>query len=231
MTAQPTVEVVRRNGERATFAIRDLSLEGARLVGPLRLSESERVELRIALEAPLSVAAEVTHYDQQHRIAHVAFRDVARDVLAQIERSIADLLARVRAEAPPTAVIVHTRPEVSSALERDLARIKVAACVCANVAELEELLADRAVRYVAVIVGIDHGPILQHVEDHHPELRRVALYGEQIAKIDHPAAGRVHAVLRTPWHFKGLARALEVPADTVVTTYDQLVALKLEKEK
>ena len=31
------VEVVRRNGEHATFAIRDLSRDGARLVGPLRL--------------------------------------------------------------------------------------------------------------------------------------------------------------------------------------------------
>ena len=117
-------------------------------------------------------------------------------------------------------MIVHPKPDVSGALERDLARIKVAACVCTNVAELDELLADRGVRYVAVVVGIDHGPILQHVEDRHPDLRRVALYGEQIAKIDHPAAA-VPAVLRTPWHFKGLARALEVPADTVMTTYDR----------
>jgi len=230
MSKHPTALVVRRDGQSATFAIRDLSIEGARLVGPLRLFESERVELRLALEANHSLAADVTHYDQQHQIAHVAFRGVAPDVIAQIERSIAELLAQVRAESPPTAAIVHSKTDVAGALERDLARIRIAARLCTNRDELIALLADRTVNYTAVVVGDNHGPILQYVEEHHPELRRVALYGDQIAKIEHPAASRVHAVLRTPWHFKGLARALEVPADSVMTTYDQLVALKLEKD-
>ena len=158
----------------------------ARLAGPLRLLEGERIELRIGRGAALARrrghALRPAASDRARRVPRCR-----PDVLAQIERSIVDLLARVRAEAPPTAVIVHPKPDVSGALERDLARIKVAACVCTNVAELDELLADRGVRYVAVVVGIDHGPILQHVEDRHPDLRRVALYGEQIAKIDHPA--------------------------------------------
>jgi hypothetical protein len=59
----------------------------------------------------------------------------------------------------------------------------------------------------------------------------VLLFGDQIKKLEHPAASRVHAVLRTPWHFKGLARALELPPDSVVTTYDQLVALQDPNKK
>ena len=72
--------------------------------------------------------------------------------------------------------------------------------------------------------------MLQRVEELHPKLSRVILFGEQIQRFDHPAFGRVHAVLRTPWRFKGLARALDVPADSVVTTYQQLVALKADSD-
>ena len=60
-------------------------------------------------------------------------------------------------------------------------------------------------------------------------MKRIVLWADQIEKIDHPAAGRVHGVLRTPWRFKGLARALDLSLDDVVTTYDQLVALKLDE--
>ena len=150
----------------------------------------------------------------------------------QIERSINELVARVRAESQPTVLVVHPTLEISAALERDLARIRIAARVCTSLAEVIEQLEDYTIRYIAVIVagevGTDFGPILQHVEDNHPDLRRVTLFGDQIEKSEHPAAGRVHAVLRTPWRFKGLARALDVPMESVVTTYDQLVALKMD---
>lgn len=231
MTKQPTADIVRSTGERATFAIRDLSAGGARLVGSLPLFEDERVQVHIELDAPFTLAADVVHFDQQRSVANVEFRDVSAGVLAQIERAIAELLEQVRAEAPPTVLVVHPKLDVSSALERDLARIQTAARVCTSFTELVEYLDDRTVRYVAVIVagelGADLGLIMQHLEDHHADLRRVALFGEQIEKIEHPAAGRVHAVLRTPWRFKGLARAVDVPMQSVVTTYDQLVALKM----
>jgi hypothetical protein len=69
--------------------------------------------------------------------------------------------------------------------------------------------------------------MLEALEQARPDIRRVILSGDQIDKIDHPAARRVDAVLRTPWRFKGLARALDLPSEDVVTTYDQLVALQM----
>ena len=93
-------------------------------------------------------------------------------------------------------------------------------------------LADPDVRFTAVVLagsfGEQAGAVLQELEDRFAPLRRVLLFGEQIEPIAHPAAARVHAVLRTPWHFKGLARALELPPDNILTTYDQLKALNLE---
>ena len=206
------------------FAVRDLSPDGARLVGHLDLFEQEQVVLTIDLDPPLEIGAEVTRVDRQHKIVDVAFR-AAGDARANIERSIAQLIERVRAAASPTVLIVHPSVEVSSALERDLARVAVAAHVTASLpTELDPSL-------VAVIVagsfGEALGPLLHQLEQTRPDVRRVILFGEQIEKIDHPAASRVDAVLRTPWHFKGLARALDLPTDSVVTTYDQLVALKM----
>ena len=232
MTRQPVATVTRRTtGETATFAIRDLSAGDARLVGPLQLFDGERIEVRIELEAAFVLAADVVRFEPQRHLAHVRFRDVTPDVLAQIERSIAELVATVRAESPATVLVIHPRVEVSSALERDLAKINIAARVCADLARAIEALDDPTIRYIAAVVaGPDIGAILQHLEEHHAQLRRVTLFGDQIEKIDHPAASRVHAVLRTPWHFKGLARALDVPMESVVTTYDQLVALQVDKD-
>ncbi|HEY5927322.1 MAG TPA: PilZ domain-containing protein [Kofleriaceae bacterium] len=229
-----TAVVTRSTKENARFAIRDLSAGGARLVGELLLFEGEKILLRIELAEPVELAAEVTRVDQQRKVAEVVFSGVAADALAQIERAMAEVLASVRDTSPPTVVIVHPAVDVSSALERDLAKIGVAARVCATLPDLEWQLADKSVRFVGVIIsgafGEAIGPALQHVEDNHRGLSRVILFGDQIKRFDHPAVGRVHAVLRTPWRFKGLARALEVPPDSVVTTYDQLVALKAQTE-
>src|SRR5262245_38331475 len=192
--------------ESAAFAIRDLSASSARLVGSLRLFEGERIKLRLEFDEPLELAADVVHVDLQRSVVEVAFRDVAPDARAKIQQSITDLVARVRAAAPPTVLVVHPSVEVSGALERDLARIGVAARVSTNRAELVAQLADNAVHYVGAIVagmlGEAAGEILQHLEVHNPELSRVLLFGDQIEPLEHPASGRVHAVLRTPWRFK-----------------------------
>lgn len=225
-----TATVIRGTHDSARFAIRDLSPGGARLVGELPLYEGERVRLKIELAEVVEIACDVVHVDRQRKVAEVVFRGLAADALAHIERSIGAMLAAVRAESPPTVLIAHPVVEVSSALERDLARIGLAARVVGAVGDALWQLEDRSVRYIGAIVsgsfGDELGPVLQQLEQAHPGVRRVLLHGEQIARIDHPAAGRVDAVLRTPWHFKGLARALDVPGDSVVTTYDQLVALK-----
>ena len=226
------VTVVRSTQESGAFAIRDLSPGGALLVGQLDVFEGEHVQLTIDLDEPVQVFADVMRVDRQRKVIEVAFRGLTDDALATIEKSIADTLERVRGAAPPTVLIVHPTVDVSSALERDLARVGVAARVIATLDDLADQLADKAVHFVGVIaagsLGEGLGPALEQLETKHADLRRVILFGEQLAKIEHPAANRVDAVLRTPWHFKGLARALALPLDGVVTTYDQLVALKME---
>lgn len=229
-------KIIRASQERGSFAIRDLSSGGARLVGPrLEVFEGEPIQLEIDLDEPVTLTAEVTRVDRQRSVVEVAFRGLSADALAQIERSIAELLSRVRDSAPPTVLVIHPTLDVSAALERDLARVGVAARVRAALDTLADDLSDRAVRYTGVVVagslGEAIGVALEHVETQHAELRRVILFGDQIQKIEHPAASRVHAVLRTPWHFKGLARALELPPDSVVSTYDQLVALQVPGKK
>ena len=225
--------MTRASKEASRFAVRDLSGGGARLVGDTRLFEGELVWIRFELPVPVEIAAEVVRVDDQRKTADVTFRDVSGEALAQIEISIAALIAGVREASPPTVLVLHPEVSVSSALERDLARIGVAARALASSADLAWVLEDRAVKYIGVIVsGQDDalGPSLAYLEEKQPDLRRVVLYADQIRKSEHPAVGRVHAVLRTPWHFKGLTRALGVSMESVVTTYDQLVALKLPDE-
>lgn len=223
--------IARGTKESGPFVIRDLSSLGARLVGELQLFEGEPVLLTIELAPPLQLTAEVVHVDRQRKVVEVSFRGVTEQALAQIERSIAATLERVRGTAPRTLLIVHPQLDVSNALERDLARVGVAARVCATLAEVDAQLADDTVRFIGVIIAGSYGealgPVLQALEQTRSDLRRVILFGEQIETIEHPAARRVDAVLRTPWRFKGLARALDLPSESVVTTYDQLVALQM----
>lgn len=231
-TDRVVATIVRTTKQRGELAIRDLSVEGARLVGPLELFESERVTIELPFEQPLQVTAEVTHVDRQRKVIEVEFRGLSAQASQRIEQSIAQMLARVRAAAPPTVLVVHPEVEVSSALERDLARVGVGARVIATPLGFADQLADSDVRFTAVVLagsfGEQAGSVLQELEERFPQLRRVLLFGEKIEPIAHPAAARVHAVLRTPWHFKGLARALELPPDNILTTYDQLQALNLE---
>lgn len=235
---KPIASVTRATKETSRFAIRDLSGGGARLVGDTRLFEGELVWIRIELDTPVEMAADVVRVDDQRKTAEVTFRDVSAEASAQIEQSIAALIESVREASPPTVLVVHPEVSVSSALERDLARIGVAARVIGGIAsagDLAWMLEDKAVKYIAVIVSgqLDEalGSSLSYLEDNQPALKRVVLYGDQILKSEHPAVGRVHAVLRTPWHVKGLTRALGVSMENVVTTYDQLVALKLDEDE
>jgi hypothetical protein len=234
---EPFATVTRASKESSRFGIRDLSGGGARLVGDTRLFEGELVWIRFELDVPVEVAADVVRVDDQRKTADVTFRDVPPEAAAQIELAIAALIHNVREASPPTVLVLHPDVAVSSALERDLARIGVAARVLAGIAssgDLAWVLEDRAVKYIGVIVSgqLEEtlGPSLAYLEEKQADLRRVVLYGDQILKSEHPAVGRVHAVLRTPWHFKGLTRALGVSMDNVVTTYDQLVALKLSDD-
>jgi hypothetical protein len=230
MTDQLSATLVRVSTERGAFAVRDLSATTVRLVGQLGVFEGERVQLILELATPLQVSVDVVHVDRQRKVVEVAFRELTDDARAQIEGSITALIERV-STSTPTVLIAHPTVDVSSALERDLARVGVSSRICTTLQDATTQLADPSEHLIGVIVagsfGDAVGPMLQHVEGTRADLRRVILFGDHIEKIEHPATGRVDAVLRTPWRFKGLARALGLPAEDVVTTYDQLVALQV----
>src|SRR5688572_13339102 len=139
--------------ESGAFAVRDLSPGGARLVGELDMFEGERVELAIELDVPVRIAADVVHINRQRKTVEVAFRELSGEALAQIERSISDMLERVRAAATPTVLVVHPAVEVSNALERDLARVNIGARVCAALDDLDEALRDKTAKYIGIIVA------------------------------------------------------------------------------
>src|SRR5688572_27342761 len=145
MAREATATVIRSTKESARFALRDLSSGGARLVGELPLFEGEHIWLRIELQDPIEIAADVVHFDHQRKVAEVAFRGVSADALTKIERAIADMIARVPESSPATVLVVHPVLDVSSALERDLAKIGVAARVSATLADITAQLADHAV--------------------------------------------------------------------------------------
>src|SRR3954467_1614396 len=93
------------SSEQGAFAVRDLSPGGARLVGSLDVFEGERVQLTIEIDNPVQITADIVHVDRQRKVVEVVFRDVTDEVLAQIQRSIAELLEQVRALAPATVLI------------------------------------------------------------------------------------------------------------------------------
>lgn len=218
--------LVRGTKERGVYAVRDLSRTGARLVGALDVFEREPVLLMIELAEPLTLTAEVMRVDRQRKVVEVEFRGVTAEALARIDESIAVML---KSTTSSTVLVVHPAVAMSSALERDLARVRVGARVLGTLQGVDAALAGGD--FIGIVVsgslGEPVGPILELCETTYPQVRRVLLFDEQIAKLEHPATRRVDAVLRTPWRFKGLARALDLPSDDVVTTYDQLVALQM----
>lgn len=218
--------LVRGTKERGLCAVRDLSRTGARLVGSLDVFEREPVLLVIELAEALSLTAEVMRVDRQRKVVEVEFRGVTAEALARIDESIAVML---KSTSSSTVLVVHPIVQTSSALERDLARVRVGARVLPALEGVAAALADGD--FIGIVVsgsfGEAVGPVLELCETTYSQLRRVLLFDDQIAKLEHSAARRVDAVLRTPWRFKGLARALDLRSEDVVTTYDQLVALQM----
>jgi hypothetical protein len=65
---------------------------------------------------------------------------------------------------------------------------------------------------VSSAVGDQSGELFEHLEEHHPAARRILLFGEQLEPVQRSTSSRVHAVLRTPWRIRALARALAIDA-------------------
>jgi PilZ domain len=205
--------VARLAGGSGAFAIRDLSADGARLIGRVPLVEGHRIRLELTLEgATKLVDADVLRVDRQRSEAAVMFRNAAPETRAWIEQCVTSLIERVRAAGPPIVLVCGVPAEPAAALERDLARLDHAMQACTGEADVMAALegAERVCAVVAYAGTAQIGELVAHLRDQHPAMRRVLLFGEQLESIDHDVSRGVDAVLRTPWRIRALARAIGI---------------------
>jgi hypothetical protein len=199
----------------ATFAVRDLSAEGARLIGHGKLVEGSRVRLELTLEGVTNVVdAEVLRVDRQRSEAAVLFKNLTPVLRRWIEDSIGALIQRVRAAGPPAVLVLGLPPQRAAALERDLARLERSMRACSSVDEAAAALAEPD-RVCAAIVCSEAGNVrilalLRVLRERYPAVKRALLFGEQLESVDKEVSRGVDAVLRTPWRIRALARAIGI---------------------
>jgi hypothetical protein len=199
----------------ATFAVRDLSAEGARLIGHGKLVEGRRVRIELTLEGVTRpIDADVLRIDRQRSEAAVLFKNLTVETRRWIEDSVGTLIARVRAAGPPAVLVLGMPVQRAAALERDLARLERAMRPCATLDDALAALGEPD-RVCAAIVCSEAGnarilELVRVLRDRYPGVKRTLLFGEQLESIDHEVSRGVDAVLRTPWRIRALARAIGI---------------------
>lgn len=199
----------------ATFAVRDLSADGARLIGHGKLVEGNRVRLELTLEGVTRIVdADVLRVDRQRSEAAVVFKNLTAENRRWIEDKIGALIERVRAAGPPVVLVLGLPPARAAALERDLARLERGMRACATLDEAVEALAEPD-RVCAAIVCSEAGNVrilalLRVLRERYPAVKRALLFGEQLESVDKEVSRGVDAVLRTPWRIRALARAIGI---------------------
>jgi len=205
---------IERGGEIVELAIRDLSVDGARLVGRIQLFENDRVNVELELEgATFTVAANVVRMEPQNSQVALAFQQISPEARATIKKAVERLVSGVR-DTAAMVIVMHRDPAIRGAIERDLAQLGRAARTCATLLEVSWALNDPHAKCEAIIIDnelADSAELLRHVAVDRPKVRRIVLFGEQLQSIQHPAANLVDAVLRRPVRIRALARALGVP--------------------
>jgi hypothetical protein len=198
-----------------TFAVRDLSADGARLIGRGKLVEGYRVQLELTLEgATRPIAADVLRVDRQRSEAAVLFKNLPAETRRWIEDAIGTLIARVQAAGPPAVLVLGMPPGRAAALERDLARLERSMRPCTTLDDALAALAEPD-RVCAAIVCTEAGnarilELVRVLRDRYPGVKRALLFGDQLESIDHEVSRGVDAVLRTPWRIRALARAIGI---------------------
>lgn len=208
--------VTRRPGEHFALSIRDLSASGARLVGRVELAEGDHIGVSLEIEgSTISTTALVVRTEPQNSQVAISFNNLSHEAREIIDAAVTALIERVRADSPPTVLVLSASAEVRAALERDLAQLGRATRACATMLDAVWSLHDWAIRYEAIVIVREADPdpldqLLKHFAEQHPQLRRVLVFGDQLESLDHEASRRVDAVLRTPLRIRALARALGI---------------------
>jgi ActR/RegA family two-component response regulator len=164
--------------------------------------------------ARIELVAEVGRTDPQRSEAALLFRTATPPALAAIEQAIAALIAEARQSSPPAVLVLHSDAGVRKTLERDLSRLERRATLCATPLEAMWAVEDRTLNHVAIVIDATFGErlvdLVAHFAESHPNARRVVLFGEQLGAVDSRIARMVDGVLRAPWRFRALSRAIGV---------------------
>lgn len=219
-----SASVISPYGESGTFSVRDLSADGAMLVGTLQLVAGERIEILFDADGDrltgISICAEVIRSERLHseRFATgVVFRDLPVVIHDHIQELVVSANERRRANAPPTIMVVDASPQARRAVARDLGgsgrRIVAASTLLEVVRQLHD--ADQRIETALVDTRIgdaDGLAILAYLADEHPNIRRV-LMSDRARVRDYErelSSGRAHAFLTKPWERECLVAALSM---------------------
>lgn len=219
--------VLAHDESERSYAVRDLSATGAMLVGALRLAPRDRIELLFDADGDrmtgINLHAEVIRSDQlldeRHAIG-VVFRDVPAAIHDHIQDLIVSALARQRANAPTTIMVVDDTPHARHAVSRHLGGLGHQVVAASTLLDIVRHLHDPNLRIEAALVdtrvGDENGlAILAHLADAHPSIRRI-LMSDRARVRDYESelvSGRAHAFLTKPWERECLVAALSMVAD------------------
>jgi CheY-like chemotaxis protein len=199
------------------FSIADLSAGGASLVGEALLGPGQLVELelQVAGRTPLTLTAKVLRRQvsgARGRRCAVRFEGLTP---AQTGALAAALLPQVTPTAGANVLVLWARPGGSAPLERDLGGrglvplfastpLQAAAWLRASGLGLQAVLVDY------LLAGSDGWDFLQHLREHHPNLRRVLLVdGIGNFRLNLLlASGLADSALEKPWTAAALAKKL-----------------------
>ena len=198
--------VLARHSHSGTFAVENLSVGGALLVGELALVDGEVIKLLLELGGnPIVVSGQVVRVAKpsgdRRRVA-VAFREVSPSSQGRIQASVVNTLQRQRAASPPLVLVFAERVDVRKALERDLAALGVHSLAAATSLEGVRQLEDVSLRFETVIVDAELDPevdVVSYVIRAHPQIRRILLSDQELVRARETASGRVHAGLGARW--------------------------------
>ena len=207
-----TVTIVAGNQRASCFA-QDLSGGGVRCLASrgLLLLRGERVQVVLTCHGvidPLTLSAQVMRIEQldahQDVIAlrFIALADPFQDTILHV---VLRALARHRATAGRTVLIVDDEESVRTALAREMKRLGRPVLCAATPLEAVRALQDEtnAIEVALVDLGLasaDGLDVVEHVASEYPDVRRVVMSGQRLDDLETAVSGgRAHALLRKPW--------------------------------
>lgn len=215
-----TATVIARSNQTAPFAVENLSAGGARLVGDLALAAGEGIQVLLerAGSQPMALTAKVVRVDRSEetgrQVVGVSFSNLPDPIQDAIQGLVLRALARQRAEAPPTVLVIDDVREVCDVFTRDVEALGYFVVAAQTPLDAIRSLQDPGTKVDAAFVDLCLGradglDVIEYLTDEHPSIRRVVMSGTLVAELEpEVSSGRADAFLVKPWSRKTLADAL-----------------------